>query len=482
MRLYCQSQILGADGGYNGHMQRNSNVSQGLLILLVLAFVIFAPVIASGYLDLHLAEASTDPTRAASFFEAAAERLFWRSDLWERAGLSALKAGQPQEALRLLKQAPQLSIRGLTALGVAYTQTDQLDLALAAYRSALNQGASAEIYSGLANVQRLRGDVEAERTALQNQLLLKPEDAPAQYRLGLLLSLVDINAALTHLQLASQLDPEFAPVFDTLRSAMTLAELSPTEAGRLVALGRGLGLVNEWPLASRAFESAVKADERNAEALAWLGEAKQHIGQDGGADLNQALVLNPQSVVVRGLRGLYWKRLGTDHQALVEYQAAAVIDPDNHAWSSSLGETYARLGDLVSALASFQRATELAPTQAVYWRLLATFCVEYAVHVQDVGLPAAQKAADLSPKDAQTLDVLGWSQLSLGKFYTAEQTLLAALKLAPDYALVRLHLAMTYLQEGKRTEAYDQLRRAVELDPNGTAGQQAAQVLKKYFP
>jgi tetratricopeptide (TPR) repeat protein len=346
----------------------------------------------------------------------------------------------------------------------------------------LSQGAASEIYAGLANVQRLRGDVEAERAALQNQLLLKPEDAPAQYRLGLLLSLVDINIALTHLQLASQLDPEYAPVFETLRSTFNLAELSPTETGRLVPLGRGLGLVGEWTLAARAFQSAVDSDAGNAEAWAWLGEAKQHLGQDGGADLNQALALNPESVVVRGLRSLYWKRLGNDRQALAEVQAATTLEPDNPAWKSSLGETYARLGDLIAALASYQRATELAPSDATYWRLLATFCAEYAVHVQDVGLPAAQKAVDLSPKDAQALDVLGWSQLSLGQFYTAEQTLLAALKLAPEDALAHLHLAMTYLQTGKLTEAYDQLCRAVELDPNGATGQQASQILKQYFP
>lgn len=463
-------------------MQRNSYFSQGVLILLALVFVIVTPVIIMGYSDLRQAEAASDPVRAADLFEAAAGRLFWRDDLWERAGLSALTAGRPEEALRLLERAPQLSAQGWQARGTAYTQTDQLDLALDAYRSALEQGASAEIYAGLAEVQRLRGDVEAERAALQNQLLLATQDAAAQYRLGLLLSLVDINAALTHLQLASQLDPEYAPVFETLRSTLNLAELSPTETGRLVALGRGLGLVGEWTLSARAFESAVEADAGNAEAWAWLGEAKQHLGQDGGADLNQALALNAESVVVRGLRSLYWKRLGDDRQALGEVQAAAAIEPENPAWKASLGETYARLGNLISALASFQRATELAPSDAMYWRLLATFCAENAVQVRDVGLPAAQKAADLTPKDSQALDVLGWSQLSVGQFYTAEQTLLAALKLAPDYALARLHLAMTYLQTGKRDDAYDQLRRVLELDPNGAAGQQAAQILKQYFP
>ena len=58
-------------------------------------------------------------------------------------------------------------------------------------------------------------------------------------------------------------------------------------------------------LARAAFEKAVHADEKNAEAWAWLGEAKQHTDQNGSAELDQALKLNSKSPTVRGLRGLY---------------------------------------------------------------------------------------------------------------------------------------------------------------------------------
>jgi tetratricopeptide (TPR) repeat protein len=482
VELYCQSDFLGARCGYNEDMQRNSYVSRAALILLALALVVILPILAGGFWNLRDAESSSDPARASDLFELAARRLFWRDDLWEQAGLSASEAGQPEETIRLLLQSPAPSARGWLALGQAYLQTDQPDLALQAFESSLKLNASPQAYAGIAQIQYQRGNMEAERAALQNQLLLAPEDAAAQYRLGLLLSLLDINSALTHFQLAAQLDPEYDPVFETLRSTLNLAELSPTETGRLVILGRGLGGVSEWALAARAFESAVGADAGNAEAWAWLGEAKQHLGQDGRVELDQALALNPDSVVVRGLRGLYWKRLGDDRQALTEYQSAAALEPENPAWKASLGETYARLGDLVLALSNFQRATELAPEQSTYWRLLAIFCVENGAQIDDVGLPAAQKAADLTPEDPQALDTLGWAQLALGRFYTAEQTLLSALELSPNFAAARLHLAMVYLQTGDRNAAYDQLRQVLELDPNGAAGQQADLMLKQNFP
>ncbi|HVN15260.1 MAG TPA: tetratricopeptide repeat protein [Anaerolineales bacterium] len=443
------------------------------------------PFFVSGDLDVSRgdsANAAGDYTSASSAYQAAAQRLFWRDDLWEKAGLAAFKANEPQNAILFLQKASHLSAQGWLALGQAYTQNKQFDLAIGAYQSALTKyGASPQAYAGLAQIYYQRGELDAERLALQNQLLLAPQDAAAQYRLGLLLSLTNIRSAMTHLQLASQLDPEYASVFQTLRTALDLAELEPSESARLETLGRGLGLVNEWTLAEVAFQESVEMDANNAEAWAWLGESKQHLGENGRAELDRALSINPQSVVVRGLRGLYWKRLGDDRNALAEYQAAAQIEPDNPAWKASIGETYARLGDLVSALAAYQRATEIASSDATYWRLLATFCAQYSVRVDDVGLPAAQKAVELTPNDPLALDALGWSQLSLGQFSAAIETLLSALKISPDLAAAHLHLALAYLQSGDRNAAYDQLVRVQKLDPQGVYGQQAAQILKQYF-
>jgi tetratricopeptide (TPR) repeat protein len=462
-------------------MQRNSYVHV-ILILLALALLITGPFLGSGLWSLRQAESATDPARAADLYETAASRLFWRDDLWERAGILAQQAGQAERAAALLERAPSLSAQGWLSLGQARLQAGLPEAALPAFQSSIEQAASPQAYAGIAEIQRRQGEIEAERAALENQLLLDPADAAAQYRLGLLLSLLDINSAMTHFQLAAQLDAEYASVYETLRSTLTLAELDPTETGRLVTLGRGLGLAGEWDLAKRAFESAVAADAGNAEAWAWLGEARQHLGGYGLSDLDQALALDPNSVVVRGLRGLYWARSGNHRQALAEYQAAAALEPDNPAWQASLGDAYARLGDLELAIATFLRATELAPDDAGYWLVLAAFCLETGVHIEDVGLPAAQKAVDLTPEDPRALDILGWAQLSLGKYYTAEQILLAALALSPDFTSAHLHLALVYLQTGDRTAAHAHLLRIKEIDPNGASGQQADMILKQYFP
>jgi tetratricopeptide (TPR) repeat protein len=477
--------FLSLGGGYNTEMQRKSNALGSFGAFLSVMLLIFAPVLTSGYMELgHAIQAQRtgDHDAASRAYELAARRLPWRNDLWEQAGTEAFDAGLPAQAIDFLGRRTSLSSRGLVTLGQAYQQVGKPQLAIESYRAALEEGASAEIYSGLASAYHETGSLAAERSALQNQLLLDPGDAAAQYRLGLLMSLSDINTATTHLQMAAQLDPEYEPVWETLRSALALADLSPSESDRLVTLGRAMALVGEWDLAHQAFMQAVESGEQNAPAWAWLGEAKQHLRQDGSAELDKALALDPQSVVVRGLRGLYWKRQGKEPLALQEYQAAASSEPQNPAWSASLGETYSSMGDLVSALASFEKATQQAPGDPLYWRLLATFCLENNIQVDEIGLPAARKALDLAPDDPLALDILGWAELAAGQPWAAQETLLKAVRTAPEYALAHFHLSQAYLQTGDRTAAYNQLKLVVQLNPGGPLGAQAAQLLEQQFP
>ncbi len=116
-------------------------------------------------------------------------------------------------------------------------------------------------------------------------------------------------------------------------------------------------------------------------------------------NLDRAFELNPDSSTVRGLRGLYYQRTSNFREALTEFQTAAALEPENGMWHVSMGETHAKLGDLIRALEAYQKATTLAPEDPGYWRLLAIFCAQNNVNVRDVGVPAAQKAVVLDGED-----------------------------------------------------------------------------------
>ena len=466
---------------YNSFVPRN--IVRISLILLSILLAIFAPFIVSGYSELKKATTSSSYVEAAEHYRNAAQRIPWRADLYELSGHAYYYAKDYVQADAAYQKAfyhHAFSPEGWVAWGdVNYLNKDP-QRAAEIWEQALEQkNPSDQLYSRLAEIYQSNGETSKAAEYLQKYASVHLDDASAHYRLGLLLTLSDPNNALSELIGASQLDPELDSAVQTLRTTLNLASLNDSASARLVIIGRGLGLVNEWRLARAAFEEAVKTDEKNAEAWAWLGEANQQIGvpEGGNTELDQALNLNPNSSTVRGLRGLYFQRVGNFRLALTEFEAAAALEPKNPTWFVSLGESYAKLGDLIRALEAYQRATTLAPEDASYWRLLAIFCGQNNVNVNDVGVPAAQKAVVLSKEDATSLDVLGWLLLMDSRYEEAERMLTHTLELDSQNASAHLHLGMLYLQTNNRASAYDHLIKARDL-----GNTDAEMILKQYFP
>ncbi|MBI5950110.1 MAG: tetratricopeptide repeat protein [Chloroflexi bacterium] len=457
------------------------------LVLLALSAAFLVPAMLVGYTALNRAEASfAAQNYAASVesYERAAQLLFWRDDLWEQGGIAAVKSGDTQKAIDLLERTPALSAEGWMFLGYSRFMLGDFSASAVALEESLRIRPMPFTYKVLGLIYRQRKDWAAEKDALDKQLQLETGegDVYSYYRLGLLSTVLEPEQALTHLMFASSLDPQFDPAVQTLRSALNLSATQPDASQQMVTNGRALGLVQEWDLSIAAFEKAISLDGENAEAWAWLGEAKQHVGGDGLAELDKAVRLDHTSVVVRGLRALYWNRQGKYPQMLAEYLLAAGSEPDNPAWQAGLGEAYVKRGDLTSALESYKRATELAPNESTYWALLAVFCAANNVYLDEIGLPAAQKAVEISPDDPSALDALGWSYLASGRYANAEQTLVDVSKRFPYHLSAQIHLAMTYLTQGNRAAAYETLIQVQTADPNGMYGQIAGEMLKQYFP
>ena len=452
-------------------------------ILGLIFLAVFAPLILSGYSELKRASVASSYIEAAQHYENAAQRLPWRADLYELSGHSYYYAkdyAQADAAYQKAFQRDVLSPEGWVAWGDVSFLKEDPQRAREIWEQALEQeNPSDQLYSRLAHIYQSNAELTKATEYLQKYVSAHPDDASAHYRLGLLLTLSDATHAIVELQDASRLDPQFSPAVETLTSALNLSFPEDSASARLVMIGRGLGLVKEWQLAHAAFASAVEADEKNAEAWAWLGEANQQLGlsEGGSTELDQALNLNPNSSTVRGLRGLYYQRISNFRQALEEFQTAAALEPNNPTWLVSIGESQAKLGDLIKALQAYQGAIALAPEDPSYWRLLAIFCAQYHVNIKDVGVPAAQRAVILTQADSTSLDVLGWLLQLDTRYEEAEQMLTRALELDSENSSVHLHLGMLYLQTDDRTSAHDHLIQARDL-----GNHEAQMLLNQYFP
>jgi len=457
------------------------NALRVVFVLSLLLLAIFIPVVSSGYFELEQVSTASSYIEMAEHYGSAARRIPWRADLYELAGHAYYHAKEyslADVAYQNAFQSNVLSPKGWVAWGdVNYLNADP-ERASEVWTQALErENPSDQLYSRLSQIYDENADYPKAAQYLQKYVAMHSDSASAHYRLGLLLTLSDPNKALSELTSSSQLDPQLDPAVQTLRTALSLASLNGSASKRFVIIGRGLGLVEEWPLARAAFEEAIKEDGKNAEAWAWLGEANQQMGQEGSEEIDQALSLNPDSSTVRGLRGLYFQRVGNFREALTEFQSATKLEPDNPAWQVSIGEAHSKLGDLIRALEAYQAATTLAPDDASYWRLLAIFCAQNNVNIKDVGVPAAQRAVILAKEDATSLDVLGWLLLLDARHEEAERTLMRALELDSQNASAHLHLAMVYLQKNDRVSASDHLIKARDL---GNA--EAEVLLNQYFP
>jgi len=464
---------------YNGHMR---NLFRNALIIISLLLAVFVPFILSGYTELDKASTASSLLESAEHYQAAARRIVWRPDLFELAGhyfYHAKEYAQADAAYQKALKRKALSPDGWVAWGdVVYLSGDTQRAAEIWEQGLAQPNPSENLYSRLAEMYQRDKQYAKAAEYLQRYVEVHVEDASAHYRLGLLLTLSNPNQAFSELTTASQLDPQFDPAVQALRTALNLSAVDGSPSEQKVFIGRGLGLVNEWELANVAFKEAAQLDENNAEAWAWLGESKQQTtGDDAFADLEHALSLNPDSSVVRGLRGLYFQRVGNHRQALIEFQAAAILEPENPTWYVSIGEEYSQVGDLILALQAYQYVTLLLPGNASYWNLLAEFCVRNGINIRDVGLPAAQKAVTLEPNNPQILDTLGWLLVLDERYYEAERFFNQALGLDPSLASAHFHLALLYFQQDDRVAAYDQLIQARDLGST-----EAEEFLRQYFP
>ena len=456
-----------------------------VLICLGLLGLILTPRPLAGLFDRERAGRamlSGSYSQAASDFAAAAERLPWQPSLWERAGIAAVMAGQPREAIAFLETAQargSISAWGWIYLGMAYDQAGNLSAGMAAWQRALPL---AEAFGNLGKAEQRLGDFPAAIADWRASLAQEPDSAAGHYNLGLLLATTDPAAAYPELQQAASLNPDLQAPIESLHADMDLALLSEDRAYQLVVAGRALAAAGYWDLAAEAFRNATAARGDYAEAWAWLGEACQHLGQEGGADIEKAVALDPNSALVQSLAGIYWQRQGQTGAALAAFRKAADLDPQNAAWQVALGSVYEQAGDLVSALDHYGQAVTLAPQDASTWKALAAFSVNNSVDVAGTGFPAAQKLLALAPDDWQARDLAGQATLDQGNRRDAEQQFLIAIGLAPAQAAPHLHLAWVYLLGGDLVSAQDQLFKAHSLDPDGSSGWQAQRLLDQYFP
>jgi tetratricopeptide (TPR) repeat protein len=470
----------------------NKWYSDFIKIFLPFIFVVvfrLAPLPELLHVNLQLAQYSQETQRYDQVAENLREVVShqpWRLELWEVIGIQEIETGNWGWAIEAFQQAAYsgiLSVDGQVAMGDAYFQSGDEPGALSVWQAIIDKGIiSIQAYERVFNIQKKAHNYSAMLAVLHDWIKADPENAFVTSQYSLLLVLSDPLKALGYLDEAVELDPSFESNAKVLSNAIESLSSEDDQSYQHLVIGRALGKIEEWELAENAFRDAVNKNPEYAEAWAFLGEAKQQLGEGGWSELEQARELNSRSVLIQALLALYWRRNGEPERAFVALYDASRIEPDNGIWVLEMGLTRAEMGNIISAFKYIQQAVDIEPKNPLYWQILAKFCVIHNMEIQTSGLPAARQFLLLSPDDPTAFDLLGWVFMALDDNISAERFFMEALEAEPMHASTHLHLGQLYLFNDRYEDAYSHLSLASQLvSDENEISIQANRLLSRYY-
>lgn len=454
--------------------------------LAALALLLLSPTPAVQDLPRWFAQAGQaaqqgDAVTAARWWQRAALRLPFQTDIQQQTALAELAAGDYAAAARRLQQVGAVTgfSPGLrVALGDALAAQGQMTLALAEWENARQTWPdNAELLHRLAQGYETQNDLPR---AIDLYAALPPTH-PGFRRAALLTAVTTPLQAVSRLTLAVQTTP--SPLLSAMLEAVTQAAPTGDEVFALTTIGYTLIQFNETALAERALSRATQLNPRYAEAFTFLGLARDLNGGDGQNDLATAIGLDPNNYLPRFFMGLHWRRLGQSGQALTWLQQAQTLDPTNPAIAAELGGAYAALGDLLNAEIALVQATQLGGADPAFWIVLAQFYVDNNFKVAEAGLNAARAATRLAEQRGSTAqralawDALGLAYLLTGDLPNSATALQTAQTLDPTLPRPAYHRGLLAVQQGDIASARAAFEQALALDPQGDVGNRALRAL-----
>lgn len=414
-------------------------------------------------------------------------------DRWLAGGIEAeMRAGASDAAERdliaLSERRPLTDGERLWRAAI-YVGQGRLDEALAVYETERAGGLATDPVS-IGALEALASAYWERETWGQARLTLEGLAATGsisplwRYRLGLLQALAAVedrslvDPAVQTLATVAQERAEGIPRPVVLLQVLDSLNDDPADLG-YTRIGVALLNMRENRLAEVALARAVAYSPAYPEATAYLALARARQGKDALGAAEQAAALAPDSPVVHYLAGLVWKEVNRPYYARRHFEAAWLLDPTNPAFAVEIASTH-RLEDQNGLAEAWMEEAVQRGNDAFEWRLrLAQFYIDEEYRVEEVGLPLAEQLAAEQPDNAEAHATLGWGYFGLGMLPEAFVEMDRALELNPNLARARAHMGALLESQGRVSEAIDSYARALQLDPDGPFGAFADRALER---
>ncbi len=152
--------------------------------------------------------------------------------------------------------------------------------------------------------------------------------------------------------------------------------------------------------------------------------------------------------------------------------------PENALIPAMLGSLYAQSGDEARAIASYRQSVELDSSNATVLNNLAYMLADRGSDL-DEALSLANRAVRQRPGDPSCADTLGLVYLRQKQIDAALQAFQGAVAKAPSNQLFRYHLGVALFEKGDRGRALEELRRALEADPQGPTAEKIRELVSQ---
>lgn len=399
--------------------------------------------------------------------------------------------------LRTVLKSNPTWIDPLLMLGEAHTANDSIDLALDAYRNALE--VSPNNSTGVQKISQLlinQGNYTAAEPILTSHLEQFPANADAHILL--------IESYILQQRWN-----------DALAVTRELEKQDQQLAKGIYLRGRVLYASEEYPAAITAFEKVLQLESSAVEALTYLVKTMLKTGDVSGAQayLLKHIEAYPQQVHPLELQGSVYLSSGDFDDAIESYRTALLIDPQRGSAHVALGRALQAKGDLLAALKAYDDGLESSPKNVDLLTLKAGL-LEALERYQDAVdgynavlainkdeviasnnlamllidyFPSEEsfaRALQLTSKFEDTniavlLDTRGWLYYHMEDYVSAKRVLNRAVEADGDESIFRFHLGMTYYRLGDNTSAKMELEKSLANDATFVGSDEASELVKK---
>jgi tetratricopeptide (TPR) repeat protein len=285
----------------------------------------------------------------------------------------------------------------------------------------------------------------------------------------------------------------YSNAISTLQSAVTM---NPSSAEVHYWLGRNYYELRDYDNAVAQGEKSVELDPKNSLYHDWLGRAyggkadrerSFSLAKKTKKEFEQAVQLDPSNVAARRDLEEYdleapWIVGGNKDEARAQVDAIVLIDPVQGHLARAVQYREAKKPELAE-----NEYREVLKSKTSHIELYFEVATYYARQnkVPDLEL-AIQAAAQVNPNDLRLAYFRGVSRVISGtEQRRAEEYLKAYLASTPErsdwpaHASAREWLGRLYESEGKRTEAAEQYRAALQLEPDRKEARARLEKLEK---